>query len=192
MGKALKVIMNIIQNLLITIGVLVILTFVAPRIFGIHPFIVLSGSMENEIKTGAVAYADTKAKVEDVKIGDIIVFKVGESQVTHRVIAINDNNTFITKGDANATEDLAPVKFEDFGGQTIFSIPYLGYVLQSLQTRTGIFVVLVTIGLNILYFIFSPEDEKKKNKKEKNKVKNKDENEKEHKNEDVKQEHAEK
>lgn len=192
MGKALKLIMNIIQNLLITIGVLVILTFVAPRIFGIHPFIVLSGSMENEIKTGAVAYADTKAKVEDVKIGDIIVFKVGESQVTHRVIAINDNNTFTTKGDANATEDLAPVKFEDFGGQTIFSIPYLGYVLQSLQTRTGIFVVLVTIGLNILYFIFSPEDEKKKNKKEKNKVKNKDENEKEHKNEDVKQEHAEK
>lgn len=165
MGKVIKVIMSIQQTVLIILGILVILAFVAPRIFGIHPFVVLSGSMEDEIKTGSVAYADTKAKVEDVKVGDVIVFNAGKSKVTHRVIAINENNTFTTKGDANETEDLAPVKFEDFGGKTMFSIPYLGYAAQSLQSRTAIFVVLVIVGLNIIYLIFSSDDKKEKNEK---------------------------
>ena len=166
MGKVIKVIMSIVQSILIILGILVILTFVAPRIIGIHPFIVLSGSMEDEIKTGSVAYADTKAKVEDVKVGEVIVFNVDKAQVTHRVIAINDNNTFTTKGDANETEDLAPVKFEDFGGKTIFSIPYLGYAIQSVQSRTGIFAVLVIVGINVIYLIFSSDDKKEKDKKD--------------------------
>ena len=162
--KVVKIIMSIMQYILILAGIVIVIMFIVPRIMGIRPFIVLSGSMEKEIKTGSVAYADTRAKVEDVKIGDIIVFKLDKAYVTHRVIAINEDNTFTTKGDANETEDLAPVRFEDFGGKTIFSIPYLGYLLGAIQTRVGIFILLVIVGINIIYFIFGTSEKEKKAK----------------------------
>lgn len=155
-----KKVIGIFQTISILIGIAVVILFLIPTATGITPFIVLSGSMENEIKTGSVAYANTHAKVEDVKVGDIIVFKVDKSYVTHRVISINDNNTFTTKGDANKTEDLAPVKFEDFGGKTVFSVPYLGYLLQAMQTRTGIFILLTAVGLNIVCLIFASGDKR--------------------------------
>ena len=170
MTRVINFLMNTMQNILIIIGVLVVITFLLPRVFGIIPFVVLSGSMEEQIKTGAIAYADTRAKVEDVKVGDVIVFKVDNEYVTHRVIAINDDNTFTTKGDANQTEDLAPVRFEDFKGQTIFSIPYLGYLLSKIQTRTGTFILCLIVGLNLVYMIFSS-DEDKENKKQDKKIK---------------------
>lgn len=165
--KAIKIIMSIMQYTLILIGLTIVIMFIVPRIIGITPFIVLSGSMEKEIKTGAVAYADTKAKVEDVKIGDIIVFKLDKAFVTHRVVKINENNTFTTKGDANKTEDLAPVKFENFRGKTIFSIPYIGYLLRAIQTREGICILLIATGINIVYYVFTSDDKNEKEPKEK-------------------------
>lgn len=171
MSKVIRIFMNTMQNILIVIGVLVVITFLLPRIFGIIPFVVLSGSMEDQIKTGAIAFADTSAKVADVKVGDVIVFKVDNEYVTHRVIAINDDNTFTTKGDANQTEDLSPVRFEDFEGQTIFSIPYLGYIISKIQTRMGTFILCLIVGLNLVYMIFSTDEEKEKKKQnEKEKI----------------------
>lgn len=163
--KTIKIIMSVMQYTLILISLAVVIMLIAPRAIGIRPFVVLSGSMEKEIKTGAVAYSDSKAKVEDVKVGDIIVFKLNETYVTHRVIKINEDSTFTTKGDANQTEDLAPVKFEDFKGKTIFSIPYLGYLLQVIQTRLGKFILFTIIGINIIYFIFASDEKKKEERR---------------------------
>ena len=156
--------MTIIQYILIAVGIIAVITLIIPMLVGYTPFVVQSGSMEPAVKTGAIAYNNTHVKVEDVKDGDIIVFKQGESNVTHRVIKINDDNTFTTKGDANETEDLIPVSFEDFKGLNVFSIPYLGYVLQVVQTKLGIFILVCITGLDIVYFIFTDdeEDEKKK------------------------------
>lgn len=165
-----KKIIKIFQTISIIIGFIVIILFLFPTLIGIKPFIVQSGSMEKEIKTGSVAYVNTHIPVENIKVGDIIAFSVGNQQVTHRVIAINENNTFTTKGDANKTEDLSPVKFEKYKGKTIFSIPYLGYVLNSTQTKIGKFIFGVVIGLNIISYIFIKDDNKKiKNFKMENK-----------------------
>ena len=46
---------NIFQYTTIAIGLIVIIIFLIPRFIGIRPYIVLSGSMEDAIKTGAVA-----------------------------------------------------------------------------------------------------------------------------------------
>lgn len=165
MKKIVRIFMTIIQSLLILIGTIAIVGLIIPMILGYTPRVVKSGSMEPAIKTGAVAYNNTHAKVEDVKIGDIIVFQIEDTYVTHRVIAINDDNTFTTKGDANQNEDLAPVSYSSFRGKTAFSIPYLGYALNVVQTKIGIFTLVLVTGLNILYFIFS-EDDKKEKKKE--------------------------
>lgn len=162
-------VINIFQTISILIGFTAIVLFIIPTIIGIKPFIVLSGSMENAVKTGSVAYINTHVKAEDIKIGDIIAFSVGNTQVTHRVIGINKYSSFITKGDANKNEDLAPVKFEDFKGKTIFSIPYLGKFMTMCKTRMGKFIIFLIIGLNILCLMFSKETDKKAKKKIDNK-----------------------
>lgn len=162
-----KKIMSIIQGILIGIGVLVVLLFLIPWVIGIKPFVVLSGSMHPELPVGTVVYANTYVKPEEIKAGEVIVFKLDKTYVAHRAIGINEDNTFTTKGDANETEDVAPVKFDSYVGKAVFSIPYLGYALQLVQTSTGKFILLSIIGLNIVFFIFSNDDKDKKDKKEK-------------------------
>lgn len=165
MGKVLSKIMNLISVVLITMGLAALVLFAIPTIAGYKPFVVLSGSMEPIIKTGAIAYNNTHEKVEDVKVGDVIVFKIDKGYVTHRVIKINDDKTFTTKGDANETEDLAPVKFENFQGKTAFTIPYLGRALNLIQSKTGVFILVAAVGLNIVYAIFSSDEDESERKK---------------------------
>lgn len=147
-------VIGVFQTVSILIGFMVVVLFLIPAIFGIKPFIVLSGSMEDEIKTGSVAYVNTHVDVQNIKAGDIIAFGVGSRQVTHRVVAVNDDDTFTTKGDANDVEDLAPVKFEDYKGKTVFSIPYLGKFIGKCQTKVGYFIIFAIIGLNVVCIIF--------------------------------------
>lgn len=162
-----KKVISLLQYLLIIIGIIAVLIIFVPWIAGIRPFVILSGSMEPELSVGTIVYSNTKVAAEEVNVGDVIVFKMKDQDVAHRVIAVNEDKTFTTKGDANETEDFAPVKFENYVGKAEFVVPYLGYVLQAIQTPTGKFVLFTIIGLNIVYFIFAKEDEPKSNKEEK-------------------------
>ena len=144
---------NAFQFLIITIGIIVISIFIIPIIFGIKPFVVLSGSMEKEIKTGSIVYVNSNIKAENIKVGDIIAFSINNGQATHRVISINDNRTFTTKGDANQTEDLTQVKFENYMGKTILSIPYLGYIVSDLQAHIKLFMALGVLSIILVIVV---------------------------------------
>ncbi len=144
---------NAFQFLIITIGIIVISIFIIPIIFGIKPFVVLSGSMEKEIKTGSIVYVNSNIKAENIKVGDIIAFSINNGQATHRVISINDNRTFTTKGDANQTEDLTQVKFENYMGKTILSIPYLGYIVRDLQAHIKLVIALGVLSIILVIVV---------------------------------------
>ncbi len=160
-----KKIINIFQILSISVVIILIIILLIPLLIGIKPYIVLSGSMEPKIKTGSVAYINTHVDVQTISEGDIIGFMQGDKEVTHRVVSINENNTFVTKGDSNANADFAPVTFEQYRGKTIFSIPYLGNLINSFKTKTGKFIIGIIIGLNIVCIVFS-EDKTKEEKNE--------------------------
>ena len=85
--------------------------FMIPGLFGIRPYIVLSGSMEPAIHTGAVAFIDTRDR--DCEPGEIVTYRLsgkdGDVFVTHRVEAVS-GGVYITKGDANQVSDLSPVR----------------------------------------------------------------------------------
>ena len=87
---------------------------------------VYSGSMEPEIPTGAVVF--TKEGEFSPKKGDIITFHNGDTVVTHRVVK-KEKDIFITKGDANKTEDPVPAEASQIIGRVVFHLPYLGYVI---------------------------------------------------------------
>ncbi len=116
-------------------------------------FAVLSGSMEPKIHTGSIVVV---IPAKNYKIGDVITFfeKDKEITVTHRIKdirKIDGQDVFITKGDANETEDNYPVAKNDVIGKVVFSIPLLGRVLHFANTDIG-FVTFIVISATILIY----------------------------------------
>ncbi len=119
-----------------------------PDVFGIKPFIVLSGSMETEIYTGDLAFVEI-IEPKELKPNDIIAFRNEENTVTtHRIIEIikeNGQTFYKTKGDANNTEDASLVSTDSVEGIYIGKIPKLGNMLMFLQEPIGLVIVLLVI-----------------------------------------------
>lgn len=70
--------------------------------FGYRPVVIMSGSMEPEIQTGAIVITQ---KTKDIKKGDIMFFESEDGvSVIHRCIEIKDGE-YITKGDNNKIKD---------------------------------------------------------------------------------------
>ena len=111
--------------------------------------IVKSGSMEPAIKTGGIVVIRPAGSYA---VGDIITFgKDTKTQIptTHRIVEIQ-KGSFLTKGDANDTVDPAPVMESEVKGKLIFSLPYIGFVLDFAKKPLG-FALLV--GLPALLVI---------------------------------------
>lgn len=118
--------MAITTNILCVIAAVIIAGYVSMLAFGLRPAVVISGSMEPTIKTGSLIFVNTK--YEDLEANDIVAFRTGGSLVTHRLIADTDEG-WITKGDANRTEDPWRISEERIIGKTVFWIPGLGYLI---------------------------------------------------------------
>lgn len=123
-----------------------------PSIFGLKPFIVLSGSMESEIFKGDLIIT----KVIDpssLKSEDIIAFRDSAGTVTtHRIIdiVIKDGDTyFITKGDNNNTQDVNLVEYDDVEGLYLFRIPGVGSMMNSLSNP--ITVIIIFFGITVIF-----------------------------------------
>ena len=85
---------------------------------------------------------------------DIIAFKNEAGQtITHRIADIQfaEGTEYITKGDANNTQDTAPVPSDKVVGKAYFHIPYVGYFINYLKTPKGFgLLVILPTALFIL------------------------------------------
>lgn len=133
---------------------IVILASVLPIPGKLEIKIVQSGSMEPAIKVGSLAVIKPTSLY---KVGDVVTFgKDTKTEVptTHRIIADRVENgvlLYTTKGDANEDKDSREIKKDEIIGKTLFSVPYLGYILDFAKKPLG-FVLLV--GLPALYIVY--------------------------------------
>lgn len=136
---------------------------------------VVSGSMEPTIKVGDLIVIDTKTT--SYEENDIITFyDVNDSFVTHRIVSINDE-TMITRGDANDSDD-DELDTSRIVGKYKFKITFLGLVLASLKSPITLILILI-IGILVCYLISTDsngnlkdieEPKKDKSTKEKKKI----------------------
>ena len=136
-------------TILLAALVLVCLPLTVPRLFGYHIYSVVSGSMEPAIPTGSLVYIRETAP-EDVEADDVIAFYSSAdsaSIITHRVV---ENRVlmgeFITKGDANQTEDMNPVPYSNLIGKVVRSFPEIGAMAQILTGKEGKFIAAGVIA----------------------------------------------
>lgn len=169
MSKGIKRIWNVITIVIVAVVVVLVVMLVGVRLFGLHPYSVLSGSMEPTYHTGSLIYVKD-VPPEDVEVGDPITFVLDENLTiaTHRVIEIDAaTQHFTTKGDANEYADAKPVHFKNLIGVPVFTIPGLGYFANYIQHPPGRYVAIAAAAV-LLLLAFVPDlfdDEKKKTKK---------------------------
>lgn len=122
--------------------------------FGYRYYGVLTGSMHPAIKQGDMIIVKLCAP-EAVEVGDVIAFSpANDVVITHRVTQImtkpNDESLwFITKGDANATEDF-PVSANRLIGKMTGRLPGIGRIM----TMSGHLSWVLLAGLLLLLTMF--------------------------------------
>lgn len=130
-----------------------------PDIGGRFPMIVLTDSMYPSIQSGDLIICHTE-DAANVKAGDVISFfdpaGNGSTVVTHRVVEVttdeNGGLAWITKGDANNTEDANIVPAENLAGVYSLRIHNLGSVAIFMQTTKGLIICVVCpILLLVIY-----------------------------------------
>lgn len=167
MPKKVKKIWDTVTTVLVVLVVVFAVFLMGSRLVGLQVFHVISPSMEPQYSVGDLLYVK-EVDPDSVKVGDPITFVLNEDLVvaTHRVVAIDsENRQFTTKGDANSTEDAAPVHFNNLIGVPVFSIPLLGYVSAYIQSPPGMYVA-IGLGVVLLAAVFLPDMLAKKSKKE--------------------------
>ena len=156
--KIIKKIINVLTTLIIVVGGI----FLVLYLFGIVPYVILSGSMEPTIKTGSLCFINKKVDIQEIKKKDIIAFKFDDGTlVTHRVDKINKDG-IITKGDNNKRVDDGVVTANNYVGKNIFWIPKVGYVVMAFQSTRGKIVLITCVVLLFIVGMLFGDDTKKK------------------------------
>ena len=118
----------ILSAVLITFSLLSMTGYVKARV-------VLTDSMYPSIKSGDIVLLDPTTHAVP-KVGDVAAYtgrRFDGSEVgifTHRIIGGDGVNGFIFKGDNNPSPDIQKPKFEDVNGVVVFTIPFVGKVLN--------------------------------------------------------------
>lgn len=154
---------------IIIVGLCVLIVAISkgfhPSIGGYEVLRVITGSMEPELEENSIIIIK-HTDVSELKKGDIITFKSEDPQVkglyvTHRIYDIQESQNgiyFVTKGDANETEDMYVVHEKNIAGKYVKKLPMglaLGKFINKISTsRMYFLVVLLPVLVVFLIYIW--------------------------------------
>ncbi|MFA6048022.1 MAG: signal peptidase I [Parcubacteria group bacterium] len=141
----------ITQNIFVTLAIAIVLFLLAARFlpkFHYGLYIIQSGSMQPTLKTGSIVVDKKQA---DYQKGEIITFARSKKEIiTHRITEVTgegENILYKTKGDANNTDDLFLARKNLVLGKVIFAVPYFGYIIAFVKTKTGLVLLIIIPAL---------------------------------------------
>ena len=136
------------------------ITIALCMLFGFKMLNITSGSMEPTYGIGDVVFVNTKYDYDKLKVGDVITYKAGTSNVTHRIVEIAPNGLVVTQGDANGNIDTAcgtnvkivtGIAKKDFVGKVTFGVKGLGDLLNSVAKPANF--IILSIALVLILFV---------------------------------------
>lgn len=161
---------NFIGTLILIAAIVVGLALAVPKVAGIQSYVVVSGSMEPSIPVGSLVYV-RGCDPQTIAPGEVIMFyktRQADVTVTHRVVENHpEDGELITKGDANAQNDLEPTLYQNVIGRVLLHIPKAGLIAAPLATMKGkIGLLLVILAGFLLTEVGSRRPNKKREEKE--------------------------
>ena len=129
-----------------------------PSVLGVTPLTVVSGSMSGE-REGHLEIGDLifvkEIEASQLQLGEVISFMADGAVTTHRIIDVIQSDgevQFITKGDANNTNDQFPVSESQLVGLCVFRVPKAGEFALFLREPLGM-VLFIILPLVLLILI---------------------------------------
>lgn len=127
-----------------------------PKLLGYQIYHITSGSMEPEIPVGSLIFAK-EVDPSQLQPKDVVVFLGGQgadSAVTHRVVENQrEDRKLVTKGDANAGNDVLPVPYQNVVGRMELSVPSLGFLVSAFADTQGKLSILAFLAAGFLFRI---------------------------------------
>ena len=100
--------------------------------FGFRPVVILTGSMEPVLSTGAGVVV---RKTKEIEEGDMVFFLTEDNiPVIHRCIHKEETGSLTTKGDANSHADTEVVREEQIQGKVICVMNWLSPLFRRMFT----------------------------------------------------------
>ncbi|QIM18714.1 signal peptidase I [Leucobacter coleopterorum] len=147
--------------------VLVAALVVIPRVTGSESYTILTSSMEPGFPPGTVIVTQPRP-VANIVVGDVITYQLASGKpevVTHRVVGIRSDTqgdiAFTTRGDNNSINDPHPVIERQVKGVLIYSVPFVGMVLNQVSGNVGLWapvaggILLLVVGGSYVISHFS-------------------------------------
>ncbi len=122
---------------------------------GYRAMVVVSGSMEPEIRVGDVVVS--APNTDGVEVGDIVAYATPQGIIVHRVVSkeVKDGElVYRTKGDANNAVDPWVVPKESIIGEVTAIIPYVGYPMYLIASALGGFAQATTALITAFLLTF--------------------------------------
>lgn len=128
----------------------------AVNVFGKSMFRVVTGSMEPSIRVGDYILV-SKTEPSELREGDIITYYSEEEDVrglvvTHRIVSVNSDGSFVTKGDANPVPDKKAVREDQLIGRYVGKSRFFHWLNSFADGRKLLLIfVIIPIALIALY-----------------------------------------
>lgn len=123
-----------------------------PTFFGYSYVNILSGSMEPTLSIGDMAIC----KEQDAyATGDAVLYQDKGYLVLHRIVEVNEDGTFVMRGDANNVDDETAISRSNVYGKMVYSFNGLGNTISYISTLSGAFWTVLSALLIYLALDFS-------------------------------------
>lgn len=138
--------------LILALGLVCLAT--VPLLLGYQPVVVTSGSMEPSIRTADVVIA-AATDGQDLQVGTVINFDIGDSPTLHRIVAVTDEG-YRTAGDANRVGDSTLVTSDVVSGVGTVVVPFVGYPSLWLSSGQWLPIVLLLVAFAVTVHLARP------------------------------------
>jgi len=119
-GQVGAVLLLAAQVLVVVVALFTVYLNVEAMTGRLHYSIVTSGSMTGTLNVGDIAVTHDKIDPhQKFEVGDIVLIASGDGSIVHRIVEVNENGTYTTKGDANDRRDLFQPTGEDIRGELV-------------------------------------------------------------------------
>lgn len=155
-GKLFPALCNILGTLMLIAVIVTALPLALPRFLGYEVYEVVTGSMEPAIPVGSVIYVSPVESPKTIEAGEVIAFTDDGSVIVHRVV---DNyyvqGEFVTKGDANPTQDFDKVPYSALVGRVERHFPMVGHLMSLYSSTVGKTYVLAFAACGLMFNILA-------------------------------------
>ena len=141
-------------------------TIALTMLFGFKFLKITSESMTPKYLVGDVIMVNTKYDFDKLKVGDVITYKAGSNNVTHRIVEFAPDGLPVTQGDANATIDTVcgsnaglsagvatGITEENYVGKVTLGVKGLGKLLDSVAKPQNFMILAICLVLVLFVMI---------------------------------------